>query len=150
MRIQIPMTQDDCIRVEFFQFSQQGYQTCFLSQRARVFRFSTCVESAFITDTQAVPIMAFAMGTDFILRSAEMDNAVARHIVVVADVRKAAVTDVILAASFIIQVPPLTGGGTMENDQRDASHRLVVVTDLQSQGACHGRGYGDNHFEDDL
>ena len=144
------MAQDDGPGEELLQFPEQGHQRGFLSQRTSVARMAVAVQTALVADADAVAVVVLAMGADVFYRTAAMDGSVARQVVVVADVLEAAVTDVVLAAGFIIQVPPLTGGGTVEDDQRDASHRLVVVTNLQTQGACHGRGYGDDHFEDDL
>ena len=81
------------------------------------------------------------------------DGSVARQVVVVTNVFEAAVTDVVLAAGFKIKVPPLTGGGTMKDDQGNASHRanvLNLVAGIQAQGSGYGRGYGDDYFDDDL
>lgn len=51
-----------------------------------------------------------------------MDDAVAGDVVVIAYVAEAPVADVVHTASLEIQVPPLRGGGTMDDKQGNGSH----------------------------
>lgn len=52
--------------------------------------------------------------------------AVAGDIEMVADVREAAVADVVRAAGFEIQAPPLGGGGAVDDDEGDGSHGVYM------------------------
>ena len=144
------MTQDDGAGKESFQFPEQGQEAGFLGQGARVFRFAVAVQAAFVADADAVTVVPLAVGADVFDGASAVYGAVARQVVMVTDVFEAAVADVLLSAGFKIKVPPLRGGGTMNNEQSDASHRLQVIAGLESQGSGYGRGGGDDYFEDDL
>ena len=147
------MTQDDGAGKESFQFPEQGQEAGFLGQGARVFRFAVAVQAAFVTDADAVTVVPLAVGADVFDGASAVYGAVARQVVMVTDVFEAAVADVLLSTGFKIKVPPLSGGGTMKDDQGNLSHRanvLVLTAGIQAQGSGYGRGYGDDYFDDDL
>ena len=147
------MTQDDGAGKESFQFPEQGQEAGFLGQGARVFRFAVAVQAAFVADADAVTVVPLAVGADVFDGASAVYGAVARQVVMVTDVFEAAVADVLLSAGFKIKVPPLSGGGTMKDDQGNLSHRahvLVLTAGIQAQGSGYGRGYGDDYFDDDL
>ena len=148
--IQIPVTHDKGIRKEFLQFPEQRQERGFLRQGAGVLRMPVAVQTALVTDADAVAVMVQAVGAYGVQGATAVNHAVARQVVVITDVLEAAVTDVVRAAGFKIKVPPLRGGGTMNDEQSDASHRLQVIAGLESQGSGYGRGGGDDYFEDDL
>ena len=148
--VQVAMAQDEGVGKEFPQLAQQGQQAGFLGQGAGVFRLAAGIQTAFVADADAVAVVVLAVGAYGVQGAAAVDGAVAGQVVVVADVFEAAVTDVVRAAGFKIKVPPLRGGGTMNDEQSDASHRLQAATGLESQGSGYGRGGGDDYFEDDL
>ena len=148
--IQIPVTHDKGIGEELLQLTEQRQERGFLRQGARVLRTTLGIQTALVTDADAVAVVVQAVGTHGFQPSPAVNHAVARQVVVVTDVFEAAVTDVIRAAGFKIKVPPLRGGGTMNDEQSDASHRLQVIAGLESQGSGYGRGGGDDYFEDDL
>ena len=148
--IQIPVTHDKSIRKELLQLTEQRQERGFLRQGAGVFRLAAGIQTALVTDADAVAVVVLAVGAYGVQGAAAVDGAVAGQVVVVADVFEAAVTDVVRAAGFKIKVPPLRGGGTMNDEQSDASHRLQVIAGLESQGSGYGRGGGDDYFEDDL
>ena len=126
------MTHDDGPRELPLQLTQQGQQGGFLCQRARVARITPRIQPALVAEADAVAVVVQTMGADVLQRSAAVDGAVARHVIVIADVLEAPVTDVVRAAGFKVQAPPLTGGGTVDNDQSDASHRLLQATGIES------------------
>ena len=148
--IQIPVTHDKGVREELLQLTEQRQERGFLRQGAGVLRIPVAVQTALVADADAVAVVVQAVGTHGFQPSPAVNHTVARQVVVVADVFEAAVTDVVRAAGFKIKVPPLRGGGTMNDEQSDASHRLQVIAGLESQGSGYGRGGGDDYFEDDL
>ena len=66
--------------------------------------------------------MVLAMRSHLFQRSSAVNLSVTGDIEMISYVREAPVADVVPAASFKIQPPPLRGGGAVDNNQGDGSH----------------------------
>lgn len=116
------MSQDQCPRKDFPQFAEQGEHGCFLLQCTGICGDAVAGESALIADADGVGVVVPAMCAHSFQGSSAVDFAVACDVEVVTDVRESPVADVVPAAGFKIQAPPLGGGGAVENNQGDGSH----------------------------
>lgn len=124
-RVQVVMSYDQCPRKQGAQFVQQGEQGGFLGQRAGVRGLAVGGQSAFVADAHGVSVVVLAVRTRLFQRSAAVDFAVAGDVEMVADVAETAVADVIRAAGFEIQAPPLGGGGAVEDEECNGSHGIT-------------------------
>ena len=140
------MTYNQRFRKGFTQLAEQCQQGCFLLQGTRVSRFSVSRQSAFVADADAVGIVVLAMRSHGFQCPSGVNFAVSGDVEMVTDVLESSVMDMVLAASFKIQVPPLAGGGTMDDDKGDSAHG-GLDTALYSDDTAYGSSYRDNHFE---
>lgn len=104
------------------QLAQQCQHTSLLHQSTRIGRCAVRRESALIADADRMPVVVLAMRSHLFQRSSAVNLSVAGDIEMVSYVREAPVADVVLAAGFKIQPPPLRGGGAVDNNQGDGSH----------------------------
>ena len=139
------MTYNQCLGKQNSEFTEQCQQGCFLLQSACVRGFAKGRQSAFVTDSDAVGIVVLAMRAYRFQCPPEMNIAVAGDVEMVADILKTSVMNMVLAASLKIQVPPLAGGGTMDDDKGDFAHSGLDTT-LYTNNAADGGSYRDYHF----
>lgn len=85
----------------------------------------------------------------FLYRSATVNLAVARDVEMVTDVTEATVVDMVVAAGFKVQVSPLRGGGTMDDDQCYFTHPGRLNATLYTYDAAYGGRHCDDYFEDE-
>lgn len=104
------------------QFAEQRQHGGFLFQCPCVHGDATGRQSSLIADADGMPVVVLAMCTDLLQRTATMDFTIARDVEMITDVTEATVVDVVVAAGLKVQVPPLGGGGTMDDDERYSSH----------------------------
>ena len=140
------MTYNQRFRKGFTQLTEQCQQGCFLLHGARVGWFAVDRQPAFVTDSDAVGIMVLAMRSHRFQCPSGVNFAVSGDVEMVTDILEGTVMDMVLAASFKIQVPPLAGGGTMDDDKGDSAHS-GLDTALYSDDTAYGGSYRDNHFE---
>lgn len=62
-----------------------------------------------------MPVVVLAVRSDSLQRASAVNPAVARDVEMVTDILETAVVDMVVAAGLEIQVPPLGGGGTMDD-----------------------------------
>ena len=140
------MTHNQCLGEGFPQFTEQCQQGCFLLQGTRIGWFAKGRQSSFVTDSDAVGIVVLAMRSHGFQCPSGVNFAVSGDVEMVTDILEGTVMDMVLAASFKIQVPPLAGGGTMDDDKGDSAHS-GLDTALYSDDTAYGGSYRDNHFE---
>ena len=122
LRVQVAMPHNQCAGEALFQSAEQCSQTAFLCRRAGVARKSVGIQSAFVADADGVPVVFLAVGARQFRRPAAVHRSVARDVVVITDVAKAAMMNVVVPASLEIQAPPFGSGGAMDNKQGNDSH----------------------------
>ena len=110
------MAQHNCLRKDLLQFPEQGQQTAFLHQCACVGRIAVPVQSAFITDADAVRVVGLAMCAVAFQRPAPVDIAVTGDIEMITDVGEVAVEDVVGLAIEEGVVATRPGSTTVDND----------------------------------
>lgn len=94
-------------------------------------------------------VMVLAMRPHFLYRSATVNLVVARDVEMVTDVTEATVVDMVVAAGFKVQVSPLRGGGTMDDDQCYFTHPGRLNATLYTYDAAYGGRHCDDYFEDE-
>lgn len=92
--------------------------------------------------------MVLAMRPHFLYRSATVNLAVARDVEMVTDVTEATVVDMVVAAGFKVQVSPLRGGGTMDDDQCYLAHTGRLNTTLYTYDAAYSSCHCNDNFQD--
>lgn len=92
--------------------------------------------------------MVLAMRPHFFYRSATVNLTIARDIEMVTDVAETTMVYVVVATGFEIQVPPLGGGGTMDDDQCYFTHTGQLNTTLYTYDAAYSGRHCDDNFED--
>ena len=102
-----------------------------------------------IADAYGMAVMVLAMRPHFLYRSATVNLAVARDVEMVTDVTEATVVDMVVAAGFKVQVSPLRGGGTMDDDQCYFTHPGRLNATLYTYDAAYGGRHCDDYFEDE-
>lgn len=83
------------------------------------------VQSAFVADADAVPVVMQAVRPDLLDRSAPVNLSVAGDVEVIPDVAESPMPDVIPTTLFKIKALPLGGGRAMNDNQRNGSHRPI-------------------------
>lgn len=89
------------------------------------------------------------MRVRFLYRSAAVDLAISCDVEMVADIAEATVVYMVVAAGFEIQVPPLGGGGTMDDDKCYFTHGGRLNATLYTYDAAYSGCHCDNNFEND-
>ena len=120
--IQVMMPHYQCFGEQEAQLAQQCQQTPFLHQSTRIGRCAVRQESALIADADRMPVVVPAMRSHLFQGASAVNLSVAGDIEMVSYVREPPVADVVPAAGFKIQPPPLRGGGAVDNNQGDGSH----------------------------
>lgn len=143
------MPYNDCFRQDGPQLPEQRQHGGFLFQRPRICGYAIGRQPSFIADADGMPVMVFAMRTDFLQRMATVNPTIARDIEMVTDVIETTVMDMVIAAAFKVQVPPLRGGGTMDNDKCYFTHTGRLNATLYTYDAAYGGRHCDDNFEDD-
>lgn len=109
------------------QLAQQCTEGGFLFQGPCIHGHALGGQSPFIAHAYGMAVVVPAVRPRFLHRAAAVDFAVARDVEMVADVTEAPVADMVAAAGLEIQVPPLGGGGTMDDDERDGAHGYMQL-----------------------
>ena len=122
MRVQVVVAHDERFRILRLQLLHQALQRFPLLWCSCIARVSGGIQPAFVADAERVAVVPLTMRSHLFRRPSLMDDAVAGDVVVIAYVAEASVADVVHAASLEIQVPPLRGGGTMDDKQGNGSH----------------------------
>lgn len=120
--VQVVMPHDECTGESCPQFAEQCQQGGFLLQGPGVCGDAFAREAAFVAHADAVRVVVLAMRACLFQGASAVYFAVARDVEMIAYVREAAVADVVRAAGFEIQAPPLGGGGAVDDDEGDGSH----------------------------
>ena len=106
-------------------------------------------QAPFITDADRMPVVVLAVRSDSLQRASAVNPAVARDVEMVTDILETAVVDMVVAAGLEIQVPPLRGGGTMDDDQCYFTHPGRLNATLYTYDAAYGGRHCDDYFEDE-
>jgi len=104
------------------QFAKQRQHSPFLFHSPRILGYTVSRQPTFIAYANGVSIVILAMRPDLFYRSATVNITIARNIEMVTNVLEPPVMNMFIVASLEIQVPPLRGGGTMDNDQSNLTH----------------------------
>lgn len=95
-------------------------------------------------------VVVLAVRSHSLQRASAVDPAVAREVEMVTYVAETAVADVVRTAGLEIQVPPLGGGGTVDDDQCDSAHTGTGLdAALNTQHTAYGSCHCDDNFEHD-
>lgn len=89
-----------------------------------------------------------AVRSDSLQRASAVNPAVARDVEMVTDILETAVVDMVVAAGLEIQVPPLRGGGTMDDDQCYLAHTGRLNTTLYTYDAAYSSCHCNDNFQD--
>lgn len=143
------MPYNNCFRQHRLQFPQQRQHGGFLFHRPCVRRYAVRRQSPFIADADGVSVVVLAMRPHFLYRSATVNLTIARDIEMVSDVTETTVMYMVVAAGFEIQVPPLGGGGTMDDDKCYFTHPGRLNATLYTYGAGYSGRHCDDNFEND-
>ena len=114
------------LRIIHFQSLQQLQQSIFLLGSSGIGRPPPYIETSFITDTDAMSIIAGGVCSHDVKRSSGMNHPVAGDVVVIADVGKATGTVVTTAVVHGVTLRG-AGGTTMNHDQVDVPVVLVLA-----------------------
>ena len=120
--VQVVMTQDEGCGVLTLQSTQEGHDAATLLDGARVSGVVGGCETALVTDTDAVGIVALAMCACLGDVATSMDDAVAGDVIVIAYVAEASVADVISPAVLRREGLALRRGTAVDDDHGDDSH----------------------------
>ena len=116
------MPQDERLGIAFLQAFNEHVQGEELCWRACVCGHAVLVKTAFIAHADAVAVVVAAVGTNDFFGSAAVYRAVARNIIVVADVFEAAVADMVGTACLKAQVLAVGRRRTVDDDKCYCSH----------------------------
>ena len=94
-------------------------------------------------------VMVTAVCPDLFQRTALANFSIAGDVEMVTDVTEATVVDMVVAAGFKVQVSPLRGGGTMDDDQCYFTHPGRLNATLYTYDAAYGGRHCDDYFEDE-
>ncbi len=111
-----------CAGEYFTQLAKQCQQGCLLLQRAGVCWEAPGREAAFVAHADAVRVVVLAVRAYLFQRSSAVNFSVAGDVEVVTYICEASVADVVRAAGFEVQAPPLGGGGAVDDDEGNGSH----------------------------
>ncbi len=128
------MPHDSGMGIVFFQAEQQGIEGTTLRLRARVGRGARRGETPFVADADAVAVEPLGMSPLLMERTAGMDRAVARDVIVIADVGKAA-GQVVAPAVFQRVGTVAAGGAAMQHNQVDEP--VVLILAAREDGHAH-------------
>jgi hypothetical protein len=120
--VQVVMTQDEGCGVLTLQKAQEGHDAAALLDGARVSWVVVGCETALVTDTDAVGIVALAMCACLGDVATSMDDAVAGDVIVIAYVAEASVDDVVSPAVLRREGLALRRGTAVDDNHGDDSH----------------------------
>ncbi len=151
--IQVMMPHDKRIREigmhAFYEFTQ-GFD---LLRRTRVSFFARRIKTALIADADGMPVMPYAVGTNFVQSPACLHRAVTTHHIVVADALPAFV---LMPVVNVLGRAPLPGTDSraMNDNQRNASHNCqsLAVNCASADATCctERRQHGSQDVDDGL
>ena len=142
------MSYNDCFGQDSPQLPQQRQQGRFLFQCPCVRGYAAGRQASFIADADRMPVVVLAVRSDSLQRASAVNPAVARDVEMVTDILETAVVDMVVATGLEIQVPPLGGGGTMDDDQCYLTHAGRLNATLYAYDAAYGGSYCDDNFQD--
>lgn len=131
------------------QLTKQRQHGPFLLQRPGIRGRAVRRQTAFVADTHRMPVVILAMRAHLLYRSSTVNLTVTGNVKMVTDIFEAAMMDMVMAASLEIQVPPLGGGGTMDDDKCYLTHTGRLNAALYSYDAAYSGSHCDNNFEND-
>ena len=149
LRIQIPVSYDECFREDGTQLPEQCRYGRFLFRCPCIRGYAAGRQASFIADADGMAVVVLAMRSCLFYRSATVDPAIARDVKMVTDIVETAVPDMVMAAGLEIQVPPLGGGGTMDDDECYFTHTGLLNAALYTYDAAYGGCHCDDDFQDD-
>lgn len=122
-RVEIVVPHYERLRIIAMQAVKQCAKCCFLRGCTGVGRTTCGIKSALVTDTNGVAIVVFAMRAHGLFASARIHFALAGDVVMIANVAKTTVANMVGAA--VVERETLTGrrGRAVDYYQRDGSHR---------------------------
>ena len=104
------------------QLTEQRQHGGFLLQRPGILGGAVRRQTSFVADAHRMPVVILAMRAHLLYRSATMNLTVTGNIKMISDIFEATMVNMVMAASLEIQVPPLRGGGTMDDDKCYFTH----------------------------
>ena len=119
------VTDDEGVRETLTQIGDQTVQGCPLLRGAGVFRSAADVEAALVTDADGVTVVVAAVCAYALHGTAAVDDAVARDVVMVADVTEPSVLDVVAAALLEAQALAFWRCRAMDDDECNGTHFLI-------------------------
>ncbi len=126
LRIQIPMTDYEHFRKLPLQVLNQLFQRMDLCFGAGISRLPFCIQSALVTNADAVAVVMDAMRSVPLQRTTIVNRTVFGDVEVITDVGIAPMVDVVPTASLEGVVLRDAGGGAMNDDKCDGSHGLCL------------------------
>ena len=127
VRRQVAVTEDDGIGKLAVELREQGAQALALCIGTRVGRFAVGIQTALVAHAYRMLVVALAVGARLAQRTACVDGAVTRNIIMVADVLHTA-ADMVLAAALEAITLPGPGGRAMKDDKPNRSHNFQSLT----------------------
>ena len=124
MRVQVPVSYDECMRIQALQDGKQVAQALQLLGRACVGGLSLWVESAFVADADGAAVETFCVCTDFAQQARMVERAVATDVEVVACHTEAAGTVVAFQLSGCVGLVA-TGGRTVYDQEAYAVYEMA-------------------------
>ena len=142
------MTEDLGLGVVLLQGTEQGGHGCLLEVGTGVGGIAALVESALVTDTEAVGIEPLGMGTGLVLGAPDMQMAVTGDVVVVAAAVEAP-GPVTGLKGFHRETAVAAGGRAVDDDEIDRSHGFPALecTALYGDGTEDGGDDGGDEAE---
>lgn len=123
MRVEIVVPHYERLRVIVMQAVEQRAKCCLLRGSAGVGRLTSSIKSALVTNAYGVAIVVFAMRPHGLFAPANMQCALAGDVVMIANVAKATVSDMV-GAAVVERVTLTVGcGRAVDYYQCDGSHR---------------------------
>ena len=121
VRRQVAVTEDDGAGVFVVELCEQRAQALALRLGARVGRLAGGIQTTLVAHAYRMLVVPLAVGARLAHRAARMHGAVARDVVVVADVLHTA-ADMVLAAPLYPITLPGPRGRAMKDDETNRSH----------------------------
>lgn len=126
IRREFIVSHDACLGIIQPQLPQQCYQCYFLFHGSCVGRVSLFVQTAFVTHSDAVLVEKAGVGADVVCGAADMGDAVAGDVEMIADIGKPALLHMAAAEGFYREAAVGTRGGTVDHYQGYAPVVLIL------------------------
>ena len=149
-RVEVMMSEDEGARIALLELAKQCEHCAPLGHGARVLRSAVGIKTTLVAYSDGVGVVSLAVGTYAIDVASLVYLAVARDVVVIADVAVPAVVDVVVSACLEAVLTVFARGGTMNDDKRYSSHALVCFSWVDAAGDSERRPQGGNSRREDV